>query len=75
VADELGDLDRRIADAMAALRCARAAMQRVAVSTTRWQEEVAERRLNDLLDQRHRCQIAQQAEALAEATVGCRPVP
>lgn len=75
MADDLADLDRRIADAMAALRRARAATQRVAVSTTRWHEEVAERRLNDLLDQRPRCQIAQQARVLAGASFASRPTP
>jgi len=74
MADDLADLDRCIADAMTALRGARAAAQRVASRTTRWHEETAERRLNDLLDQRHRCQIVQQAEALAGAAV-CRPIP
>jgi hypothetical protein len=75
MADDLANLDRRIAEAMATLRSARAATQRVAVSTTRWHEEMAERRLNDLLDRRHRCQIAQQAQALAGATAASRPIP
>ena len=73
--DGLADLDRRIPEAMATLRRARAARQRVAVSTTRWHEEMAERRLNDLLDRRHRYQIAQQAQALAGATAASRPIP
>jgi hypothetical protein len=75
MADDLADLDRRIADAMAALRCARAVAQRVASSTTRWHEEMAERRLDDLLDHRHHCQIAQRAHALAGATAASRPLP
>ena len=67
--DDLANLDRRIADAMTALRCARSVTQRVADSATRWDEEMAERRLNDLLDRRPGCQITQQAQALAGATV------
>jgi hypothetical protein len=74
-ADDLANLDRRIADAMAALRGARATAQRFDSGTTRWREELAERRLNDLLDQRHHCQIAQQAQALAGVTAVSRPSP
>jgi hypothetical protein len=74
MADDLADLDRRITDAMAALRIARTVASRVASRAARWHEEVAERRLNDLLDQRPHCQIAQQAQALAGATGTSRPV-
>jgi len=66
--NDLADLDRRITDALAALRSARAVALRVATRTTRWHEEMAERRLDELLDQRPHCQIAQQAQALAGAT-------
>jgi hypothetical protein len=54
MAEELGDLDRRITDALSALRCARAIVARSANSTTRWHEDMAERRLNGLLERRLR---------------------
>jgi hypothetical protein len=75
MSDDLAVLDRRIADAMAALRGARAVAQRVASSTTRWHEEMAERRLDDLLDHRHHREIARQAQALAGTTAASRPIP
>ena len=73
MADDLASLDHRIADAMTALRCARAKTLHSANSETRWQEEMAERTLNGLLERRPRCQIAEQAKALAEVTVGLQP--
>ena len=68
--DELAILDRRITDALAALRCARAAVEHSANSATRWHEDVAERTLNGLLDQRLRAQMKDRANVLAGATVG-----
>ena len=50
MAEDLGDLDRRITDALSALRCARAIVARSANTTTRWHEDMAERRLNGLLE-------------------------
>jgi hypothetical protein len=70
VDDGLAILDRRIADALAALRCARAAVEHSANNTTRWHEELAERTLNALLDQRLRAQMTDRANVLAAATVG-----
>jgi hypothetical protein len=63
-------LDRRITDALAALRCARAAVEHSANNTTRWHEELAERTLDGLLDQRLRAQMTDHADVLAGATVG-----
>jgi hypothetical protein len=54
MAEDLGDLDRRITDALSALRCARAIVARSANSTTLWHEDMAERRLNGLLERRAR---------------------
>ena len=68
--DGLAILDRRITDALAALRCARAAVEHSANSTTRWHEDQAERTLNGLLDQRLRAQMQDHASVLAGATVG-----
>jgi hypothetical protein len=65
MADDLADLDRLIADAMTALRCARAVTAHSANSRTRRREEMAERTLNELLEWRPHCQIGEQAEALA----------
>jgi uncharacterized protein (DUF924 family) len=73
MADDLVTLDGRIIDAMTALRYARAVAQHSANSRTRWQEEVAERALNTLLDQRPRTQMNQQAKALAGATAAHGP--
>jgi uncharacterized protein (DUF924 family) len=72
MADDLADLDRRITDAMTALRSARAVVQHSANSATRWQEEMAEHTLNRLLDQRPRRGINERPEALAGATVAPR---
>jgi hypothetical protein len=68
--DELASLDRSITDALSALRCARAVVEHSANSATRWHEDMAERRLNGLLDQRSRAQIDDHAKLLARATVG-----
>ena len=73
MADDLADLDRRITDAMTALRCARAVAQHSANSKTRWHEEMAERTLNGLLDQRPRSEVSERPKALAGATVAPRP--
>ncbi|TFV92980.1 hypothetical protein E4P40_00925 [Blastococcus sp. CT_GayMR20] len=72
MADDLAILDRRITDALAALRCARAVVECSANSTTRWHEDMAQRVLDGLLDQRPRAQMKQQATVLAEAIVGSR---
>ena len=68
--DQLANLDRSIADALNALRCARAVVEHSANSTTRWHEDMAERTLNGLLDQRPRAQMNEHAKLLARATVG-----
>jgi hypothetical protein len=70
--DNLADLDRRITDAMTALRCARAVAQHSANSKTRWHEEMAERTLNGLLDQRPRSEINERPKALAGPSVAPR---
>jgi hypothetical protein len=72
MADELVDLDRRITEALDALRCARAVVEHSANSTTRWHEDMAERRLNGLLDHRPQAQLREHATMLARATVGAR---
>jgi hypothetical protein len=63
--DDLADLDRRIADALTVLRGARALTTRSPTSETRWQEALAERTLNHLLDRRPLCQMRQQATSLS----------
>ena len=68
--DGLAILDRRITDALAALRCARAAVDHSSNNRTRWHQDLAERTLNGLLDQRLRAQLTEHADALAGATVG-----
>ena len=68
--DMLADLDRRITDALSALRCARAVVGHSANSTTRWHQDMAERRLNGLLDQRPRARMDEHGTLLARATVG-----
>ena len=70
--DELANLDRRITDALNALRCARAVVAHSANGTTRSQEDMAERALNGLLDQRARAAVNEHASVLAGATVGPR---
>jgi hypothetical protein len=65
VFDDLADLDRRIAAALADLRCARALTARSRTAQTSCQEAIAERTLNDLLDRRPLCQLRQQARLLA----------
>jgi hypothetical protein len=72
MADDLADLDRRITDALTALLCARAVTQHSANSTSRWHEDMAERTLNGLLDQRPRVQMNEHARLLAGAVVGAR---
>jgi len=72
MADELESLDRRITDALNALRCARAVVEHSANSTTRWHEDMAERTLNGLLDQRPRTAPSPEGRALAGATQGLR---
>jgi hypothetical protein len=69
MAEDLGDLDRRITDALSALRCARAIVARSGNSTTLWHEDMAERRLNGLLERRSRSG----AGALAGAGVPAWP--
>ena len=68
--DELADLDRRITDALATLRRARAVVEHSANSSTRWREEIAERTLDGLLDQRSRASSDGRAMAMAGATHG-----
>jgi hypothetical protein len=63
--DDLAELDRRIADALTVLRGARALTAHSPTCETRWQETLAERTLNQLLDRRPRCQMRQQAKLLA----------
>jgi hypothetical protein len=72
MADELVNLDRRITEALNALRCARTVVEHSPNSTTRWHEDMAERRLNGLLDQRPHAQLREHATMLARATVGAR---
>jgi hypothetical protein len=62
--EEPTELDRRITEALTALRCARAVVQRSPTSTTRWHEEMAECALNMLLDRRPRLQPATSADVL-----------
>jgi hypothetical protein len=73
MADDLADLDRRITDAMTALRRARAVAQHSANSEALWHEEMAERRLNGLLDQRYRSAMNERPKTLAGAAVAPRP--
>ena len=72
MADELAVLDRRITEALAALRCARELAGHSADSSTRWEEDMAERTLDRLLDRRPRVQLDEQADVLARATAGTR---
>jgi hypothetical protein len=65
VPDDLAHLDRRIADALTVLRGARALTTRSPTCEKRWQEALAERTLNHLLDRRPLCQMRQQAESLS----------
>jgi hypothetical protein len=71
--DDLADLDRRITEAMTALRCARAIAQHSANSKTLWHEEMAERTLNGLLDRRPRSTMNERPKTLAGAVVAPRP--
>jgi hypothetical protein len=54
VGEDLAALDRSITDALGALRRARASAERATTSTTRWQQDIAERRLDCLLARRSR---------------------
>ena len=63
--DDLSELDRRITAALSDLRCARALARSTPTSQARWQEAIAERTLDDLLDRRPLCQMRQQARLLA----------
>jgi hypothetical protein len=63
--DDVAALDHRIADALRALRSARARSGHAPSAETHWQEAFAERTLNDLLDRRPLCQMRQQARLLA----------
>jgi hypothetical protein len=63
--DDLAELDRRIADALTVLRGARALTEHSPSHETRWQEALAERTLNVLLDRRPLDQMRQQARLLA----------
>ncbi|CCH88136.1 conserved protein of unknown function [Modestobacter italicus] len=63
--DDLVDLDRRIVQALAVLRGARARAAHAPSSEARWREVLAERALDDLLDRRPLCQMRQQARSLA----------
>ena len=65
MADELAELDRRITEALRALRRARALGERAPTAETRWHEALAERTLDQLLDRRPLCQMRQQARLLA----------
>jgi hypothetical protein len=65
VFDDLAELDRRIAAALANLRCARALTRQSPTAETRCQQTIAERTLNELLDRRPLCQMRQQARLLA----------
>jgi hypothetical protein len=70
--EDLTTLDRRITDALAALRSARAVAEHSLNSTTRWRQDRAERVLNALLDQRSRAQLREHADILAGTAVGSR---
>jgi hypothetical protein len=72
VVDELATLDRRITDALAALRCARAVVEHSANSTTLRRADMAERTLNGLLDQLPRAEPEQRTMALAGTGPGPR---
>jgi hypothetical protein len=63
--DDLARLDRGIADALTVLREARALTRHSPSFEARWQEAIAERTLNELLDRRPSCQMRQQARLLA----------
>ena len=70
--DELANLDRCITDALSELRCARAVAEHSTNGTTRGHEDMAERKLNGLLDQRSRAQMNEHARLLARASAGVR---
>jgi hypothetical protein len=70
--DDLANLDLRIGAALTTLRGARAATQRSLNSQTRWDEEMSERRLNDLLDQRSRHHVSDRAPAPAASPLPSR---
>jgi hypothetical protein len=70
--DEQASLARRITDALASVRCARAVVEHSANSTTRRQEDMAERTLNALLDQLRRAEPDRRAMAMAGTVPGPR---
>ena len=63
--DDLAEFDRRIAEALTRLRGARALTTHSPTCEARWQEALAERTLNELLERRPLCQMRQQARLLA----------
>jgi hypothetical protein len=67
MAEDLATLDRRITDALAALRRARRVVERSANGTTRWREDMAERTLDGLLEQRSRAQSGRAREPAGAA--------
>jgi hypothetical protein len=68
MADQLAVLDRRITEALAALRRARGAAEHPGDTIPLSNEDMAERRLNGLLDQRGRVVLEQRETALAGAS-------
>jgi hypothetical protein len=70
--DEQANLARRITDALASLRCARAVVEHSANSMTRRQEDMAERALNSLLDQLPRAEPNRRAMVMAGTVPGPR---
>jgi hypothetical protein len=70
MAEELALLDRRITEALAALRRARTMVGESANSTTGGREDMAERVLDRLLDQRSRAQLRAHADGLAGTAAG-----
>ncbi|HLM04347.1 MAG TPA: hypothetical protein VK402_04045 [Blastococcus sp.] len=66
--DELAVLDRRITDALAAVRRARAAVEHSTNSTSLLRADLAEHTLDGLLDQRSRAVLERRDMALAGAS-------
>jgi hypothetical protein len=65
VLDDLAQLDRRITDALTALRRARDVNGHSPTSESLWQESLAECTLNGLLDRRRLCRTRHQAGVVA----------
>jgi hypothetical protein len=63
--DDLAELDRRITDALTALRRARDVSGQSPTSESLWEEALAECTLNGLLDRRQLCRLRHQARAVA----------